>query len=1651
MFNKFIKKSSKFFAVLLTATLAFTPLSYGAGPSTFADLGVAISDGTTPNTITLDTDIYATSEDYGLGDQGANELTINGGTYTVDGHEDAFGIRVGAYKPEGSQEKFSQITNINNGTYQHFLIGGGDGSVINNDKGVITITGSSFKNNIANGYMGEGEPTGKGGVITHNTGDNKVGGRIGSLTINSSTFEDNTAFAAGAILSTGVLNIIDSVFKANTASYFGAMAIMGSKDDTTTISGTTFNGNIGTDSGGFPNAGAIFMGEEVDVTISDSKFEGNISMENGGAINTQPMSDNPELKYSKLDIIGSTFTANKAGFGYTSGGELVLVDAEAQGGAINNYYYNSNSKEGYVYVANSKFVENSAVNGGAIYNHGNVDGNSEGKMWIENTEFLNNNGDYHDFPNGAMSGGAIYNEGTMVIKDSVFGGEDANNTDIYNTGTLTILGDVSMIGGIETSVTSIAGEYPDGGITTIGDGETQTVLTLNTYQTMLTQKTLNVLANAELSVFVGKVNVGTINNDGLITVNGDTSYAGDLLSFTGTGRIVYTGNITYGTDTEIDANVEQSTVTVSADKTLTIGEGGILKTNSIDGGAGSEIAVAQGGKLVLNLNEESTLGVESLTGDGIFEVNASETDKTLEFASGSTISVSTIVATGDKHLVLSGASITSDVINNTTGESLELQNTTVEGDIYNYPGSPDTTMGDGQPVIDISDGVKITGKITNSSGTINVWGESFSVLNTVTSTQTANIEYNVLNIGDADNYSIVTSSTTESKIEYQTINVVNGILTLQGTSADPLSGGIHNSSITVTTNSRLTANASSIENTSIQNDGLVTFAGGTNNNVIDGEGVLEIEGVVENAAGTTITQSNIEIGNAPGKKLTAFADDIQAAVSVFGDGTYDVTGGTISYRVVGSGNVNIGTAEVKISSTIYKSNINISTSVIVDKESYLGDSSETASNLTINTGAKIDMKNDTVGTATINSITVNPSTEWTLLIDADLAAKTADNFVILDTENSSIGADSQATIDTVNFLTDFEEGQVDAKMQIANANINLQLADPLNIFKLYTTESSYDISTINDETGSFLNVVLSGLGTLPQAIYDGADEYSATRDEEITAWIDDVNTLSNTLYISGNNKTIKATPESGLLEGINTSTYTLTIDNLAGFEGFNNAVTVSSISEYTGFLNVSTVTFKNNTGDAVIKNAGYASLRNVTFEENEVNADVENIGELLITGTAGETSFEKGIVGIGTTTVTGTTVNFGGDAKFEQASISIEEGSQVTVNAANVKVTGINNILYNSGSLVLYSTATDTIDFANPIMDVISAGTTTIKTENNIGANINMGDNDLQQYGLIIEEGSSLTVNANKLNISSQVVNDGSLIFKSATSATEAMVNKSTITTTAAGALIIDGNVINQEGTGITQGSLSILETSSFTANVNDLAIEEGIISNEGNLIFKSETDVQTNENDIYGNGKFFIDGSLINRAEVNQSSVTIGSSIDSMVINEGAIVSTNVVINEGSTLVAKGEIDTYGDGEFENGKITNNGTFIINVLNPEGEPDTVPNYNTIDGTGTLIISSTNFNVQDNATISQSSVTIADVDSSLKVGVSSITVSPDGAVQNAGKFILTGEGTNENKVTYYNGTYGEIIFDEGSQIINNANIVQSTITIKGTVTNTNGS
>ena len=114
MFNRFIKKSSKFFAVLLTATLAFTPLSYAATPTTFTEFQTFISDGTA-TTIELDADIIANEIEQSAVTQSTTTLTITSADTTNKTIDATSGN-----KNSGFEMGEGQTTTINNLTFKNF-------------------------------------------------------------------------------------------------------------------------------------------------------------------------------------------------------------------------------------------------------------------------------------------------------------------------------------------------------------------------------------------------------------------------------------------------------------------------------------------------------------------------------------------------------------------------------------------------------------------------------------------------------------------------------------------------------------------------------------------------------------------------------------------------------------------------------------------------------------------------------------------------------------------------------------------------------------------------------------------------------------------------------------------------------------------------------------------------------------------------------------------------------------------------------------------------------------------------------------------------------------------------------------------------------------------------------------------------------------------------------------------------------------------------------------------------------------------------------------------------------------------------------------------------------------------------------------------
>ena len=205
----------------------------------------------------------------------------------------------------------------------------GDGGAIYNTANLI-INSSEFRNNKASSWSGAIEST---------TPTN--------IRFNDVEFIGNSASIAGAVTigkATTSAIIENSLFDGNSANEIGALALFSAGS----ITNTVFKNNSATfyEDENIANAvanqidggGALFLGAEAKATVSgaqsvtNSLFENNSSAINGGAIATRRSIANNSA--AKLDIIKTLFKGNKAG---------------TTGGAIDNYFYGSNTKDGFVY------------------------------------------------------------------------------------------------------------------------------------------------------------------------------------------------------------------------------------------------------------------------------------------------------------------------------------------------------------------------------------------------------------------------------------------------------------------------------------------------------------------------------------------------------------------------------------------------------------------------------------------------------------------------------------------------------------------------------------------------------------------------------------------------------------------------------------------------------------------------------------------------------------------------------------------------------------------------------------------------------------------------------------------------------------------------------------------------------------------------------------------------------------------------------------------------------------------------------------------------------------------------------------------------------------------------------------------------------
>lgn len=345
-----------------------------------------------PGTLTIHntTFIRNSAETAGGGAVVGGTATFYGGRF--EGNTAGFG---------GGGLVVSSTLTMNDTTFIDNIANTGGGGIF--ALGAATLTRGYFEGNVAQILNG-------GGLIVSdtlslvetdfisNTSGYEGGGVFvfGPVEVLGGHFERNRAvIQGGGLVARNTLTMMGSTFRANTVDDFGGGALV---IGPAIIRHTRFEGNrAGRGSGGLELGQGLvdrtdFIGNTADfgggmrtfgpAVISDSRFEANIATTGGGGL----------INDDALQLVGVTFISNTARF--DGGGLLAIAAVEitashfernrclemilgCNGGALEALAGLS--------VAETQFIENSAVFGGGIAHFGNQDGQVINALFARNT------------------------------------------------------------------------------------------------------------------------------------------------------------------------------------------------------------------------------------------------------------------------------------------------------------------------------------------------------------------------------------------------------------------------------------------------------------------------------------------------------------------------------------------------------------------------------------------------------------------------------------------------------------------------------------------------------------------------------------------------------------------------------------------------------------------------------------------------------------------------------------------------------------------------------------------------------------------------------------------------------------------------------------------------------------------------------------------------------------------------------------------------------------------------------------------------------------------------------------------------------------------------------------------------------------------
>ena len=1453
----------------------------------------------------------------------------------------------------------------------------------------------------------------------------------------------------------------------------------------TTVSNTGVFTNNGTVTANLNNShdiegtGSITTGTGISSNsgnITQATIENNGTFDNTGHITLSGALTNNDTFNTNADLL-------TAAGGIANEGNLNIT-----GGTNANEITGTN---GVVNFSNT-VVNNGNITNDTVNNTGNLTNNALITANVANSGTLNSN--------AANIDGDINNTGTYEIT----GGTNTN--DITGSGTTSILGDTINNGSITQDTVTIAST---GALATAADTVTANIanagtLTWNADSTNSNVITgsgvLNVAADVtnNASVTQESVNVsGTLTtNADLIASNNGIYNTGDVVLTGGTNNnaINGTGDLEITGDVANNALVNQDTITVSSGKLTTAADAlttanGIVNDSEISftGGDNNNIITGNGTTFidgtVQNLADvytEVQVNTGAHYGVGMVDIHADvENRGTIDLVESDIDANVTIGGTGTTNILgdtTNNGSIEQSALNIAAGGTLHSNSDYVEAAITNdgtyeiTAGTGNTNVISGNGNLEINSGTTIANNAAISQGNITITNGTLS----------SNADLLASTNGITNNSGLELTGGTNN-------NVISGTGDLTTTGDVNNQAAISQDTITVS-GGQLTSDASLLTATNgITNDAAISLTGGTNANTISGNGTTYIDGTVEN---TGVIDTQVGVGTSGHYATTSDIDkalanngitditnaDVNAAIT--GTGTTNILGTTVNNGTITQGNLNIA------SNGNFTTDIDDVTAAIANEGSMTWNGGSTNNNVVTGAGsleitggdidnnAAISQGNITITGGALtssadllvstNGITNNVADGLTLTGGTNANAISGTGSLVVDGEvvnNSTVNQDSITV--SGGKLTTAADALTTANGIVNNAAISFTSGDNNN--EITGTGTTFIDGTVQNATADIYTDIQVNTG----AHYGTATDIHADVENRGTLDLIDAD-IDNSINIEGTGTT-----------------------NILGDTTNNGRISQSALNIAAG----GALHSESNQVNAAINNDGTYEITAGTVNNNVISGN----GDLVISG--GDI-INTAAINQGSIDITGGSLTSGADLLTTVAGINNDASLELTAGTNNNVITGTGDMTI-SGDVtntadITQNTLTNTGNFINDngsiVADITNSGTFgndgvitgditntgTLISEgdditgditNNASYIITDGDNanditgstgaitiqgNTTNTGVISQDSISVATGANfvatdmdDITTTTGIVNAGTLEMQGGTNANNISGNT--------GNTKVTGDVTNNSGVSINQGTIEISTLGTLTAYADDLTTVDGI-SNSGALLLNDGT----NTNAITGTGSLTIIGDVANDGAVSQDTITIDSG-KSLTSDADLLATTNGIANEGDLNLTGGTnenvISGAGDTNFTN-DVVNNAT--INQTNVTNDTGTLTNNAEI----TAAFANNGGTVDNNAAITGAITNTGTINSTADNLVGAVT--NDGTLNVAGgttQNVITGSGdtnitddlVNDYIIAQTNITNSANFTNSGlitadtfnnSGVVDNSNTITADITNSGTINST---